>query len=88
MFLSRNNKNNIHPYKPHFYYMKVGFKGAKLYKHVFVMISFHPMIYPPGEGDCLKEMPSLIYLFILLFIFFLKNKKNIFKCCPFYFIVE
>ena len=24
MFLSRNNKNNVHPCKPQFYYIKVG----------------------------------------------------------------
>ena len=30
MFLSRNNKNNVYPYKPQFYYTKVGFKGVKI----------------------------------------------------------
>ena len=31
MFLSRNKKNNVHdPYKPQFYYIKVGFKGVKI----------------------------------------------------------
>ena len=32
MFLSRNKKNNVYPYKPQFYYMyiKVGFKGVKI----------------------------------------------------------
>ena len=28
LFLSRNNKNNVYPYKPQFYYIKVGFKGV------------------------------------------------------------
>ena len=37
MFLSRNKKNNVYPGKPQFYYIKVGFKGSKLYRHVFVM---------------------------------------------------
>ena len=37
MFLSRNKKNNVYPCKPQFYYIKVGFKGSKLYRHVFVM---------------------------------------------------
>ena len=37
MFLSRNKKNNVYPCKPQFYYIKVGFKGAKLYRYVFVM---------------------------------------------------
>ena len=30
MVLSRNNKNNVYPCKPHFYYIKVGFKGVKI----------------------------------------------------------
>ena len=32
MFLSRNKKNNVYPvpYKPQFYYMKVGFKELKI----------------------------------------------------------
>ena len=37
MFLSRNKKNNGYPCKPQSYYIKVGFKGSKLYRHVFVM---------------------------------------------------
>ena len=30
MFLSRNKKNNVNPYKPQFYYIKVGFKGVSI----------------------------------------------------------
>ena len=30
MFLSRNNKNNLYPYKPQFYCIEVGFKGVKI----------------------------------------------------------
>ena len=30
MFLSRNNKKNVYPCKPQFYYAKVGFKGVKI----------------------------------------------------------
>ena len=39
MFLSRNKKNNVYPCKPQFkkYYIKMGFKGSKLYRRVFVM---------------------------------------------------
>ena len=37
MFLSRNMKNNVYPCKPQFYYIKVGFKGSKVYRPVFVM---------------------------------------------------
>ena len=37
MFLSRNKKNNVYPCTPQFYYIKVGFKGVRLYRRVFVM---------------------------------------------------
>ena len=37
MFLSRNKKYNVYPCKPQFYYIKVGFKWVKIYRHVFVM---------------------------------------------------
>ena len=30
MFLSSNKKNNVYPWKPQFYYIKVGFKGVKI----------------------------------------------------------
>ena len=30
MLLSKNKKNNVYPCKPHFYYIKVGFKGVKI----------------------------------------------------------
>ena len=35
--LSKNKKNTIYPCKPQFFYIKVGFKGSKLYRHVFVI---------------------------------------------------
>ena len=35
MFLSRNKKNNVYPCKPQFYYIKLGFKGIKIYIGVF-----------------------------------------------------
>ena len=38
MFLSRNKKTNVYPCKPQFYYIKMGFKGVKLYRRVFVMV--------------------------------------------------
>ena len=37
MFLSRSKKINLYPCKPQFYCIKVGFKGSKLYRRVFVM---------------------------------------------------
>ena len=32
MFLSGNNKNKVYPCKPQFFYIKVGYKGTKLYR--------------------------------------------------------
>ena len=40
LFLSRYKKNNVYPCKPQFYYIKVGFKGSKLYRYVFVVDLF------------------------------------------------
>ena len=37
MFTSRNKKDNVYPCKPQFYFIKVGFKGVKLYRYIFVM---------------------------------------------------
>ena len=48
MFLSRKKKNNVYPFKPQFYCIKVGFKGSKLYRHVFVMTSLNRT----GPSDC------------------------------------
>ena len=45
MFLSRNKKNNVYPCKPQFYYIKVGFKESKLYRHVFVMWDWKARLY-------------------------------------------
>ena len=33
--LNRNKKNNVYPCKPQFYYIKVGFKGVKIYIGMF-----------------------------------------------------
>ena len=35
MFLSRNKKNNLYPYKTQFYYIKVGFKGVNIISACF-----------------------------------------------------
>ena len=50
MFLSRNKKTNIYPCKHQFYYIKVGFKGVKLHRRVFVMIwAFAVLICPKKQ---------------------------------------
>ena len=50
MFLSRNNKNNVYPCKPQFYYIKMGFKGVKLYRYVFVIFCFLHRYIVKGKG--------------------------------------
>ena len=51
MFLSRNKENNVYPCKPHFYYIKVGFKGVKLYRYVFMMSYRLPRYLLPSFGS-------------------------------------
>ena len=38
MFLGRNKKNNVFPVNPSFTIQKLGLKGSKLHRYVFVMI--------------------------------------------------
>ena len=40
MTFSRIKKNNVYLCKPQFYYIKVGLRGSKLHRHVFVMYAF------------------------------------------------
>ena len=63
MFLSRNKKNNVYPYKPQFYYIKVGFKGVKLYRHVFVMVNIrkHPECNVENTATTLLFFPTNNY---------------------------
>ena len=57
---SRNKRNSVYPCKPQFYYIKVGFKGVNIYRHVFVMFSRRDMWWKNGRfhGTCnlLKHM--------------------------------
>ena len=51
MFLSRNEKNNVYPCTSQFYNIKVGFKGEKLYRHVFMMSGLGDKIVPLKTFD-------------------------------------
>ena len=55
-FLSRNSKNNVCPCKPHFTILKWGWRGSKLYRHVFVMgiLYLNDMPYTAGRAPLLK----------------------------------
>ena len=45
-FLSRNKKNNVYPCETQFYYIKMGLKGSKLYRYVFVMFTWFRQLQP------------------------------------------
>ena len=45
MFWAKKKTNNVYPCKPQFYCIKVGFKGSKLYRHVFVMSTSKAVLY-------------------------------------------
>ena len=51
MFLSRNKKNNVYPYKPQFYYIKVGFKGGQNYIGMFSWCNFILNAIPNCSAD-------------------------------------
>ena len=55
MFLSRNKKNNVYPCKPQFFYIKVGLRGSKLYRHVFVM---DDPDQPTHSGQDIRCLPA------------------------------
>ena len=38
-FLNRNKKNNVYPWTPQFYYIKVGFKGDQNYIGIFFLMN-------------------------------------------------
>ena len=63
MFL---RKNNVYPCKPQFYYIKVGFKGVKIYRHVFVMFCANADCWLCSQ-DCAargyRSSPLLVNIF-------------------------
>ena len=63
MFFSRNKKNNVYPYKPQFYYIKVGFKGFKIIQVCF-RDGYEKPIFFPAEDTCLLCI-FLIYILML-----------------------
>ena len=59
MLLSKNKKGNVYPCKPPFDYIKVGFKGVIVYRHVFV-ISFTLLCFPSEQESTLNGKNILI----------------------------
>ena len=75
MCLSRNKKKNVYPYKPQFYYIKVGLKGerggggTKLYRYVFVMRSVF-FLLNLEDLKMLLLIETLIYFDVRLYFFY------------------
>ena len=77
MFLSRNKKINVYPCKPQFYYIKVGFKGVKLYRHVFVMV------YTDSEGPNERILFKAFTVRLLIQSFCERTSRQLLvKCIP------
>ena len=55
MFLSKNKKNNVYPYKPQFYYIKVGFKGGQNFIGMFSWCSFVYSYFLRSHLCCLRR---------------------------------
>ena len=72
MFLSSNKKNNVYPCKPQFYYIKVGFKGSKLYRHVFcfrdVFISLVPTNHKVSSYRNVSSRKRFLLFSLLLLV--------------------
>ena len=64
MFFSRNKKNNVYPCKLQFYYIKVGFRGSKLYRHVFVtsLSLKHAQLLSKAMSNSLLKFPLGLWL--------------------------
>ena len=65
--LSKNKKKNIYPCKPQSYYIKVGLRGSKLYRYVFVMSTNISGNYGTSNaGEWQSESFSLRVFFLSL----------------------
>ena len=65
MFSSRNKKNNVYPCEPQFYYIKVGCKGVKLNRYVFVICKTRTLTktynsFKPSHLQMLNEFYSSV----------------------------
>ena len=66
MFLSINKKNNIYPCKPQFYYVKVGFKGVRLFRYMYVFVMKH-FVQRYGRIDLNVEFDRLVWISLYRF---------------------
>ena len=82
MFFSRNKKSNAYPCKPQFYYIKVGLRGSKLYRHVFVMGKNLPNLIDQTEKKNhygLQELPYFYQTVLIKYKFAIHQKGSTFK---------
>ena len=80
MFLSRNNKNNVYPYKPQFYYIKVGFRGSKLYRYVFVMLCLSTPWWFLKKNKTILKKKKKNYSWLCITFIYWKWLKQISNC--------
>ena len=80
MVLSRNKKNDVYPCKPQFNYIKVVFKGSKLYRNVFLMITYAFIKKYWGSNLNLNTQKVLDNVLIGVCVVISSNRVNRFKC--------
>ena len=62
MFFSRNEKNNVYPCKPQFYYIKVGFNVVKI-----IWACFRNVVYSIGDARSTKFVQMILGLPLTFF---------------------
>ena len=68
MFLSRNKRNNVHPCKLQFYYIKVEFSGVKIIKVCFRDFFFFFFFFFGGGGGGVGAGGGVFIRFYLHFV--------------------
>ena len=80
MFLRRKKKNKVYPCKHQFYYIKVGLKGSKLYRLLFVMGDICSLSEFNAVYEKIFIKPSLLFLFFCV-LFVCKAFRFLLRVC-------
>ena len=78
LLLSKNERNNIYPCKPQFYYTKVGFKGCQNYIGVFLCCEYR-FSNKWGTGQGMMKQPWTVYCVKANHFAVLSEKLSLFK---------